>query len=390
MQRPIVFVASMVIGCSGSFVEATHASLPSVENRAGALLTSARVTAVTFSDDPLAGELEHFISTIGDSSYWKTTTSEYGVGRASATQPVHAGAAPAMIDDVTIQSYLRQKLDDPSSGWPAATDQSLYVLFFPATTEVTMRGGATLCMPTGGYHAFTALGNGQLVAYAVIGRCIGAQHVTLDNVTLVASHELVEAATDPFDTGYHAPPDAQYAWTFTMQGGEIGDLCEHDASSDFYSPELGYVVQRIWSNAAAAAGHEPCVPTPEDDVYFGAAPELTDELSLTFKTAGSQPLDALGARIPIGQSKTIPLRLFSDGPMQPMDMWAEEFPISAAIQQPGDLQLVVADDVGSNNGATLELVVTVRGDSYGEGHQYAMIYAQSGDQQHRWPIVISN
>jgi hypothetical protein len=378
-------------GCSSSavFHPAAHTPLPQVVNSGGVVLSAPKWTAVTFAGDPLAPDLERFLAQIGSTQYWSTVTAEYGVHAGSATNPVHVStAAPAMIDDAGIQAFIGKQLGDATAAWPAADGNSLYVLFYPSSTTVTEKSGKKLCSGSTGYHSSFVLANGQRVAYAVIARCIGSTHVTVDSVTLVTSHELMEAATDPYGGTFRAPSRDSYAWTYTMNGGEIGDLCEHDASSDYVSPELGYVVQRGWSNAQAAAGHDPCVPRAEGDVYFGAAPVASDALTLRFKD-GSSPLDTLGVQLTVGAQKTIALQLFSDAPTNPITVWAEEFPIDASVQQPADLQFSV-DKAEGRNGDTLHLTIDARADSYGEGHEYFVVYAQLGDQQHRWPVVVGN
>jgi hypothetical protein len=314
------------------------------------------------------------------------------VGTGSATDPVHiADAAPTTIDDAGIQSWLTMQLAT-ASGFPAADDQSLYLIFYPEATTVTKATNDQLCDQFRGYHSSFQLASGQNVAYAVAGRCSNSAHITLDTVTQVASHEMIEAATDPFPRSvpaYYTPPLADYAWTQTNEGGEVGDLCEHDSSSDYRDSEVGYLVQRTWSNAEAAAGHDPCVPHADGDFFFGAAPMVDDALTLTFKTPNSKPIDTTGVQIAVGGSKTIPVALFSDAPRGPIDVWAEEYPISGTVQQPDDLSFSV-DKSSGDNGATIQLTINVDADHYGEGHEYFVVYAQSGDAQHRWPVVVGN
>jgi hypothetical protein len=200
---------------------------------------------------------------------------------------------------------------------------------------------------------------------------------------------VVEAATDPFPRlapAYHQPALSDYAWTETNEGGEVGDLCEHDASSDYREAEVGYLVQRTWSNTQATAGHDPCVPHADDDVYFGAAPTANDALALTFKGPNAMPLATTGVHIAVGNSKTIPIALFSEMDIGPIDVWAEEYPISGTVQQPDDLRFSFDKSFG-DNGSTIQLTITVDADHYGEGHEYFVVYAQSGDVQHRWPVV---
>ena len=87
--------------------------------------------------------------------------------------------------------------------------------------------------------------------------------------TAVASHEVIEAATDPDSEGYALPSRGPKPWkddvwnAFDLTGhAELGDLCE----GTFYW-EGGHLYQRVWSNAAAAAGGDPCIPEIRESFY---------------------------------------------------------------------------------------------------------------------------
>src|SRR5262249_35150198 len=85
------------------------------------------------------------------------------------------------------------------------------------------------------------------------------------------------------------------------------------------------LVQRIWSNQSALAGHDPCVPIPAGEVYFNAAPVLEDTFEgqvpgVSFKTKS--------VKIAAGQSRTIEVDLFSDAqPSAPWNVTAQEVPL---------------------------------------------------------------
>jgi hypothetical protein len=387
MRTALAVTSIVLVGCGAdrAFHEAQHPALPQVHNGGGKLLSAAQLVAVSFDGDPLRADIESFVSRIGGSHYWNATTSEYGIGSASAQAPLHIADAPPVVTDSALQTMLSEQLATP--GVPTPSDQSVYVVFLPTTTGLEHADGTPRC---GGYHSSMIAPSGQRIAYAVVARCIESDQVTRDEVTTLASHELIEAVTDPFDDGYHAPPpSSDWAWTFAMNGGEVGDLCEHDAASVYGDAELGFVVQRTWSNAAARAGHDPCVPHANGDVYFGAAPVTGDALTLTSKLPGNPSLATTGVHIPIEGRKTIPIALFGEAASGPIDVWAEEIPIDAATQEPADLEFSL-DRATGGNGDILQLTIDVIGDRFGDGHEFAMVYAQSGDQQHRWPFIIGN
>src|ERR1041385_2462590 len=71
-----------------------------------------------------------------------------------------------------------------------------------------------------------------------------------------------------------------------------------------------FVVQRTWSNASVAAGHDPCVPAPATP-YVAAAPVFDD---ITLTTHSGNTINTKGVMVPVGTSKTIEVDLFSDQP----------------------------------------------------------------------------
>src|SRR5262249_3642797 len=129
------------------------------------------------------------------------------------------------------------------------------------------------CSEFGGYHnSYSYPGNtgtggsipASTVQYSVVPRCDSS----IDTTTVAASHEYIEAATDPEVGAGTAFYMQDQLWS--LEGGEVGDLCETGKNSS--TTESGFTVQRIWSNKAAKASHDPCVPAPAGDVYFNAAP----------------------------------------------------------------------------------------------------------------------
>jgi hypothetical protein len=127
----------------------------------------------------------------------------------------------------------------------------------------------------------------------------------LDAVTKSTSHELVEAATDPF---YYTKPafssaDVEHAaWTLATVG-EVADMCEFESKDGV---RLGsFLAQRSWSNAAAAAGHDPCVPALAEP-FFTAAPLMLEDVTLDDGTGTK------GIKVPVGESRTVEIALDSD------------------------------------------------------------------------------
>jgi len=187
--------------------------------------------------------------------------------------------------------------------------------------------------------------------YALLPRC---SSTNIDSVTTATSHELVEAVTDPFPytngAFQNVDPD-HFVWGSTP-GGELGDMCEYVGLAD--QRLVGtFAVQRTWSNAAARAGHDPCVPaltTP----YLGAAPQL-DELVTIDLGNQSGVVSTKGVQVPLGMSKTVEVALFSDAPA---DDWTVKATDAATVMG-GDAELSFAwDKTTGHNGDKLHLTIT--------------------------------
>jgi hypothetical protein len=297
---------------------APHPDAPQVVTGGGPTdSTPVFVPVVWASDDAtLKMQIEDFVNKVGGTNYWSAATKEYGVGAGTSTMPVEVSEVPAaMISDGDIQTWLAGKLNADDPAFPKPTSGTIYTLFYPAGVTISLQGGGgggVSCQDFGGYHSDLSLDaqhNSMQVAYAVIPRCDSFGMLNgIDAITGTASHELIEAATDPFpmdNPAYGGVDDNHAYWEFALGGGETGDMCAQFPGSFTMFPELNYTVQRTWSNASAAAGHDPCVPVPQGEIYFNSAPELPD-------TIGTRVGNIPGVLVPVGMTKTIPLDLFSD------------------------------------------------------------------------------
>ena len=92
---------------------------------------------------------------------------------------------------------------------------------------------------------------------------------TVDDVMTGAStHEFIEAATDPFASNpAYATADEQHFFYDLMPLSEIGDMCTFESDSFIKPAEIGYAVQRVWSNKLAKAGASPCAPLDPTSIY---------------------------------------------------------------------------------------------------------------------------
>jgi hypothetical protein len=286
---------------SGPFLEAPHASAPFLESAGGPTLASPKIQPLFFTGDAtMQTQIEQFLGMLASSTYWTATTSEYGVGAVTILPTiVETQAAPAT--DADLQTYLATQLDGHHAGWTYDA-QTIYAVYLPTANFTAF--GSKACQSFGAFHD-EALGQGGIsIVYALMPRCMGG----VDTLTASSSHEFVEAVTDPYvqtNLAYGTVDPVHATWGI-VPGAETGDFCEYvDAA---YQRLVGnFVVQRTWSNAAAAAGHDPCVPAPTGVPYMGATPKLLDS---TFFPLMGVYTDA--TTIAMGSSKTIDIQLFTD------------------------------------------------------------------------------
>jgi hypothetical protein len=209
------------------------------------------------------------------------------------------------------------------------------------TTTVTFQGIKS-CTGFGGYHS--EVGG---VVYAEVNGCAsyGArlappETVTgIDFTTGLTTHELFEAVTDPFESttpAWASIDSAHVAWTMFLYGGEIADTCEMQPSAFFEEPTLGYEVQRVFSNAAAGAGQDPCVPAVGAP-FVEAWP--TSDLQLQQ-----------------GQTGTVSIHVSTSAPTGPITVSAID-----ESQAHGNVQhlSLTLDKTTAQNGDTLTLTVQV-------------------------------
>ncbi len=361
-------VLTAAMGCSGNTSEGGvwHPPLPSVIDSGGPVQTSPTWVVITFPGDPLAAQIDLFVDALATSAYWNATVGEYGVGMPAVQHIATSNPAPVSVTDAEIRLFLEGELSPLAPGWPAPSVNTTYVVFYPQGTKITM---PAQCVDYFGYHD----SDGLSFAYAVIPRCASMNYDEIDTLTIVTSHELAEAATDPLPDSAPAYLHASdEAWELLAYGGEIGDMCQEAPGSHWRDPNLGYI-QRMWSNAEAAAGHDPCVPHPNGDAYFQAAP---------------QPEMSSGLHVPLGATITVDVDLFSDGAIAPMTVWAAEWAPQGTTNAP-DLALTLNGTSGVN-GDVLQLDITVLSNNVGGGGEFFKLYSEVGDLVHVWPVMITN
>jgi len=361
---------------------APHTAIPVVGKNGGSVAVSPVLVPVTYADDPMRATIDDFTTKIVASTYWGATTGEYGVGAATGAAPVHLTAnAPTSTGGVAIDTDLATQLSSANPAYPVNAPGVIYLLFFPSTTTISDAQTGTACQDYGAYHSWTQVGSAY-AAYAVIPRCSGGPGFPdQDVMTFAASHEIVEAATDPYGGGYAGSGDA--VWDLISFGGELGDYCEYQPDIFEQPSDLGYLVQRTWSNAAATAGKNPCQPfsTP----YFMAAPALPDTTSVNFGGGFSE--NGKVVKIATGSSRTIELDLYSDKDTSgPFTIEAQDL---ASLQgSPAELSFTF-DNASGVNGEKRHLTIkTLKAPTLFSGGSLFLIITKQGQHENIWPAMV--
>ncbi len=343
------------------FVTAPHGPLPPTVYGGGGILAAPKVVTVTFSDTANPAKLAAFGQTITQTPYFAEISKDYCIDDGGTciqgTTPgiaiaLDAGSAGAWVDNsfngptdppsdagVDFVPYLLSLVDQTNPGGLAAADpNAIYTFYFSQNTTFYMGdpnlGGAPGCQSFGGYHYAAASlpdGGGTPITYAIIVDCGGG----IDELTVAASHEIIEATTDPYDgTGWYldqgqndedasVPPASairDQGWADTDSFGEIGDNCEGLIDSS-WTLDGGTVVQRIWSRSAAAAGQNPCVPVPAGETYYNVTPDKAVYVaevgsSFTVDVTGFSPTPRAGWAVQAIDGT--PNQLFDGGTAAPM------------------------------------------------------------------------
>ena len=342
----------------------------------GTHLTDVRVVPIVFAGDPMKPAIADFIARLAASATWHQLVGEYGVGALEAAPIVELpGAAPARTTDDELQALVLGLVDGthPEVGpVDAATlHRTIYVVHYPRSTLLTAGGGVS-CVDFGGYHSF-AREPANRVLYATVLDCKRTLPPQ-DFATLALSHEVLEAATDPtLVDGWTGLTDAGVARAVAGGGGELGDMC---AGLPVEPVDVGYTIQRSWSNAEARRFHEPCLPA-SDAPYIAAVPVEHDTANVLVGGA-SVPLPATLIRL--GDTATVQLDLLSSGPT---DDWSvEAFEDLRSSNGAARLELAL-DRTTGRNGNHLYLHITLHDTPFLGATIYG-VRSRLGDQTTVW------
>jgi hypothetical protein len=346
-----------------AFKTAMHLPLPQEVNLGGPVVMNPKVVAIAWAGDPMVSHFDKVIAELTGSGtsagYWTATTSEYGVGPISSATIVHImEAIPSSYSDSDLTTLIKLNTTGPDAGWGPIDPETIYVLAVPSGVKFDDGTGSKCCSSWDGYH-YEANQAGTRYPYAVVCSCPGGFDGPAisdnDQLSVVTSHELVEAATDPFvnsNPAYAQPDENDLAWLLATDG-ELADMCE-DLDDTGYLP-AGSVqkVQRTWSNRAAAAGQDPCVPalTP----FAGTEPVMPDTGSVIF----DGPMMTKVVKIAIGQTRVVDLPMFSAAPVGYWQVVALDY--NSDFLGNNTLLKLKLDKETATNGDVLHLSITPMG-----------------------------
>ncbi len=343
--------------------------LPRVVYRGGPFIRRPRIVTVTFrGDDPkLVSRLEQFGARITRTRWWREVTEGYcakardciGKGRPSVNVRLDA-VLPAAVRDVDVETLLAREAEADRLG-PLDTD-TVILAYLPVGVGLSDAFVPRYC--DSGPRAFhRALKIGKMkVAFAVLPRCGDEAQLTS-----TASHEIVEAVTnpDPSARGF-AFEQSSANLGFTASGIEPVDPCGLLTMDNHRTLESGFVVQRAWSNRAASLGRDPCVPSVTQP-YVALVPRQSTVRLKQEGEGATITLDAAAAQlVPAWSLSAFDLTGHQDG-AQYVDVSLDRTKVRA--------------------GQTANLTITFR-KSNARGLCVVGVVSTIGNRSYMWPVAV--
>jgi hypothetical protein len=173
---------------------------------------------------------------------------------------------PAAVRDTDVEALLAREAKAGRFGPP--DPDTLLLVYLPAAISLSDAFVPRYC--SGGpraLHRALRIGK-EKIAYAVLPRCGDEAELTGS-----ASDEILEATTnpDPSARGFAFERGSAHLG-FTAAGVEPVDPCGLITMDNHWMLEIGFVVQRAWSNRAASLGRDPCVPSRAGRPYVALVP----------------------------------------------------------------------------------------------------------------------
>jgi hypothetical protein len=246
------------------FTPTPHRAAPPILPAHPVVLRKPKIVTVIAAGDPLADQLFAFSDAVRTSAWWGAVGAEFQVGTPSASVHVVGPALTGTVRSHDIAAYAARAVE--AAGAKAASDgQTIFLVYLPEGVEYVNGSGARNCgcsLLLGAHfrrdpHADDAI--------AFVQRC--SPH-DIESLTVTASHELLESATNPtIADGYVVSPGKEpwqgTVWSAVQPGpNELADLC---GGTRVHEGDWEY--QRSFSNIAALKGDDPCAPALAEPYY---------------------------------------------------------------------------------------------------------------------------
>ncbi|MDB4946256.1 MAG: hypothetical protein JWP97_5790 [Labilithrix sp.] len=359
-------------------------TFPSVLSRGGSTIKAPKIVPITFAGDPMIANITSFTQKIASSTYWSTLGAEYGVGPITVKPTVTLSeAAPTNTTFDEINAWVAAKVGSTAAPFGAPDESTLYAVFYPSSTTIQDQSLGKSCEAYGGYHEETTTASGKKIGYAVMPRCAG-----IDDLTITASHEYFEWATDPFPEtapAFNRLDDAHWAWGVVMLG-ELGDLCTFLDTENLRPTELGFEVQRMWSNKASLAGKYPCAPA-KTSPYLQAIPLVDDDVEVPDLQDQTKSLTTKAVKVPAGGSRSIDVVIYSDQAGTPqVPLRALSYADFQGGGQSSGVKYALSKDY-AKVGETIKVQISA---SAAATDDMLVMMAYTGEQSaHYWPVYVS-
>ncbi|KAJ3275440.1 hypothetical protein HDV01_000267 [Terramyces sp. JEL0728] len=220
-----------------------------LEWKGGPVLSHVEVVPIYYGKLKYANEIYGYYQGIVNSTYmdwlseYKTDKGTIGRGTVQTPIVVTDGLKNSLTDSDIQQLFealIAKKLISPN-------ENTYYPIHLSEGIEL---GG--MCTEWCAYHTNFATANGIQVYFGVVpdqsGKCTSGCGTgnAWENLCALASHELIEAVTDP--------DSENNGWFDLKQGscGEIGDVCNQQTGVVVGGDGKSYTVQKQWSNVQNA------------------------------------------------------------------------------------------------------------------------------------------
>jgi hypothetical protein len=380
-SAPLADGAPFVEGSASDtgFSPAAHAPFPQIPNNGGRILANPQLVTVTFADYPYESDVQAFGDWIVTSNWLTTVGQEYGVGAGQQVQKVVLNdVLPASVLPADVEQLLEERIADGSLPAPPGPDSDfVYVVYFPSSTKTYVSAGAAYC--TGWHLSFDLARDGGAITVPYAAIATGCNYrppgeSELQDVEQEASHEIIEAATDPI---YAAPAylivDSANPWHYL--DGEVGDLCVSKTLT-----LSGFEVQRIWSNSAASSGEvDPCQPNPTGAPFYGTSTASADDVAVAAGQSTTFSITAWSSA-PLAAWSIVPVAAYNSGDFQPGVVW---------MSAPVNLGAASAPSLQVSNGDTTSVTLSVPpGTPSGAYGAIAMYSSANGSEWSMEPVLV--